>query len=393
MNGNRGAAIVGVHATRQARSLGSSPAALMREAIAGALSDAGLQLDDVDGYIAYDFPAGNGRGFDDGVIAEQFGRPFGITAQTSGAKAVLIAAAAIEAGLASVVVIPAGNASPASSETAAYTRPTYEFTEWTGSSTPAQYALVARRHMHEFETTAEQLADVAANSHRNGSLNPQAMLFGKMPPDRDAILSAKMIADPLTKPMCSLVNEGASCIVVASADRARDCRHAPIWVAGGACESHGNSYYEAPSLRMLEHRGRMIDGFRRAGVSHEDIDIVMSYDAFAHSPILQFEALGFCEIGEGGGYVPGVIGLDGKHPSSIDGGNLAYSHNQIPYNFKQIEIVNQFRNRVEDLCPGWERGEHTYDRTVCRKVRDPKLSVGCGPLTDARHAFVILARD
>jgi hypothetical protein len=65
----------------------------------------------------------------------------------------------------------------------------------------------------------------------------------------------------------------------------------------------------------------------------------------------------------------------------------------IPYNFKQIEVVKQFRNLVEDLCPGWARGEHTYDRSLCRKVRDPKLAVGCGPLTDARHAFTILAKD
>jgi hypothetical protein len=119
----------------------------------------------------------------------------------------------------------------------------------------------------------------------------------------------------------------------------------------------------------------------------------MCYDHFAHGPIVQFETLGFCEPGEGGAYVPDAIKVDGVHPSSMDGGNLAYSHNMIPYNFKQIEVVNQFRNRVEDLCPGWERGEHTYDRRICRKVREPKLAVGCGPLTDARHAFTILAKD
>jgi hypothetical protein len=48
---------------------------------------------------------------------------------------------------------------------------------------------------------------------------------------------------------------------------------------------------------------------------------------------------------------------------------------------------------VPDLCPGWRAGVHTYDRAICRKVRDPKLGVGCGPLTDGRHAFVLLARD
>jgi len=306
---------------------------------------------------------------------------------------VLLAGAAIRAGIANVVVIPAAGAQSLAGDMATYTRPTYEFTEWTGSMTPAQYAIIARRHMHEFGTTIEQMADVALNSHQNGSLNPQAVRFGQEPMTRDLVLSGRMIAEPLTQPMCSLVNDGASCIVVTSAERARDCRHPPVWVVGGACESHGNSYYEAPSLRMLHTRHLMIDGFRRAGIRHDDIDMVMCYDHFAHGPIMQFETLGFCGMGEGGAYTPGVIGLDGAHPSSVDGGNLAYSHNMIPYNFKQIEVVNQFRNQVEDLCPGWKHGEHTYDRAICRKVRDPKLSVGCGPLTDARHAFTILAKD
>jgi acetyl-CoA acetyltransferase len=365
----------------------------MMEAIRGALDDAGIALAEVDGYISYIFPAGNGLGFNDGAIAEQFGHSISITAETSGAKAVLLAGAAIRSGLAKVVVIPAAGAVAPQGDMATYTRPTFEFTEWTGSMTPAQYAIIARRHMYEFGTTIEQMAEVAAISHHNGSLNPQAVRFGEQPMTRDRILAARMIADPLTQPMCSLVNDGGSCIVVTSAERARDCRHPPVWVLGGAAETHGNSYYEAPSLRLLESRKIMVDGFARAGIRHDDTDIVMCYDHFAHGPIMQFEALGFCEAGEGGAYVPGTIGLDGKHPSSLDGGNLAYSHNMIPYNFKQIEVVKQFRNLVEDLCPGWARGEHTYDRSLCRKVRDPKLAVGCGPLTDARHAFTILAKD
>jgi len=136
-----------------------------------------------------------------------------------------------------------------------------------------------------------------------------------------------------------------------------------------------------------------MDGFRRAGVRHDDTDIVMCYDHFAHGPILQMEALGFCAVGEGGRYVPEVMGLDSAHPVCPDGGNLAYSHCTVPYNFKQIEIVRQFRNTVHDRCPDADRGIHTYDRSMCRKVREPKLAVGCGPLTDGRHAFTLLAKD
>jgi acetyl-CoA acetyltransferase len=393
MKGQRDIAIVGVYATRQQRRSGRTITSLTMEAIRGALDDAGVPMSEVDGYVSYYFPFGNGLGFNDGAIAEQFGRPMGFTAETSGAKAVLFAAAAIRAGLAKVVVIPVAGAQALGDEMAVYTRPTFEFTEWTGSMTPGQYAMIARRHMHEYGTTIEQMAAVAANSHYNASLNPGAVRFGEELMTAERILSARMIADPLTQPMCSLVNDGGSCIVVTSAERARDCRHPPVWVIGGAAETHGNSYYEAPSLRMLESRPLMIEGFRRAGVAHDDTDIVMCYDHFAHGPILQMEGLGFCEVGEGGAYVPGVMGLDAKHPICPDGGNLAYSHNMVPYNFKQIEVVKQFRGQVEDLCPGWREGVHTYDRKICRAVRDPKLAVGCGPLTDARHAFTLLAKD
>lgn len=396
MNGQRDIAIVGVYATKQSRRSGRTALSLIQEATNGALADAGLKMRDVDGYVAYTFPGGNGEGATDGNIAYQFGQPFGLVAQQSGAMAVLMAAAAIRSGQANVVVIPAGGAptSEASDGSAAnYTRPQYEFTEWTGSMTPAQFALVARRHMHEHGSTREQMARIAAEIKNHGNINPEAVMFGKGEWTPEAVLGAHMVADPFTLPMCALVNDGASCVVVTSAERARDCRQAPVWVLGGAMRLHGNSYFEAPSLAIMEGREQMIDGFRRAGVKHDDTDIVMCYDHFAHGPILQLETLGFCKPGEGGEYVPSVMGLDAKHPVCPDGGNLAYSHNMIPYNFKPIEIVRQFRNDVPDLCPGAAQGIHTYDRRICRKVKEPKLAVACGPQTEGRHSFVLLAKD
>ncbi|MBY8821018.1 thiolase family protein [Sphingomonas colocasiae] len=393
MNGARDIAIAGIGVTVQSRGSGRSAISLLMESIGLALDDAGLSMRDVDGYVGFTFPAGNGQGMNDANVARQFGQPMTLVAETSGAQAVLLAGAAIRAGLAEVVVIPAGGSQSAGAEMATYTRPTYEFTEWTGSMTPAQFALIARRHMHEFGTTSEQLAAVAATAHRHGRLNPEAVAFGRPALDADAILNARMIADPFTQPMCSLVNDGASCIVVTSAERARDCRHAPVWVLGGAFETRSNSYFEAPSLGMMESRPRMIDGFARAGVVHDDVDIVMCYDHFVHGPIIQFETLGFCAPGEGGDYVPVAMQLDGAHPGSLDGGNLAYSHNGVPYNFKPIEIVRQFRGDTPDLCPGWREGIHTYDRNLCRKVRDPRLAIGCAPMTDGRHGFAILAKD
>ncbi|MGV3478989.1 MAG: hypothetical protein ACO1O3_03505, partial [Sphingobium sp.] len=133
MNGARDIAIVGIGVTAQSRGSGRSAISLLMESIGLALDDAGLSMRDVDGYIGFTFPAGNGQGVSDANVARQFGQPMTLVAETSGAQAVLLAGAAIRAGLAEVVVIPAGGSQFAGAEMATYTRPTYEFTEWTGS--------------------------------------------------------------------------------------------------------------------------------------------------------------------------------------------------------------------------------------------------------------------
>ena len=394
MTAKRDVAIVGIHATPQRRRMGKTVIGLMMESIRGSLDDAGLQMSDVDALIAYDFPAGNGEGATDGNVAWQLKQPINFVWQQSGASAVLTGAALIRDGLAEVVVIPAAGAQATDTEaTAAYTRPGYEFTEWTGSITPAQFALQARRHMHLYGSTVDDFAYAASTIRNNAHINPEAMMFSRGPYTPADILKARMVADPLTLLMCSLTNDGASCIVLTSAERARYCRKAPVWVLGGAMESRKTSYLEAPSLDIINSRDKMMRGFERLGVRHEDTDMVMIYDHFAHSVQVQMEALGFCQPGEGGAYIREVMGLDQKHPVCPDGGNQGYSHNMIPYNFKIIEIVKQMRNEIIDLCPQSAEGIHTYDRSICRKVRDPKLSVACGPMTEGRHSFVLLEKN
>ncbi|HUS62855.1 MAG TPA: hypothetical protein VMY34_11700, partial [Acidimicrobiales bacterium] len=113
---------------------------------------------------------------------------------------------------------------------------------------------------------------------------------------------------------------------------------------------------------------------------------------FASGVPMEYEAAGFCEVGDGGPFCVENIGLDQKFPVSPDGGNLGYSHCINPYNLRIIEAVRQFRNDVPDLCPEAHLGVHTYDRAICRKVRDPKLAVACGPFTGA-FSMSILAKD
>lgn len=389
----RDVAIVGVYATEQERVSQRTSQEISMEAILGALDDAGLTMDDVDAYYGMTFPLGSGQGATDGNVSYQLNRPLSIVTQLSGAMALLQAAAAIRDGLCEVAILGSGNSRAASDGSVVdWTRPDFEFTEWTGSMTPGQMAMQMRRHMHEFGTTPEQIAHGCAVIRNNGNINPDAVMFKRGPYTTADVLEARMVADPFTLLMCSIVNDGGNCVVVTSAERAKSCRHEPIWVLSGSMQHRYKAYFEVPTLDMLNSRGHMLHGFARAGVAHDDVDLVMVYDHFASGIVMQYEALGFCEIGEGGPFVMENVGLDDPFPVCPDGGNQSYSHPGNPYNFKIIEAVRQIRNEVKDLCPESAAGVHTYDRSICRKVRDPKIAAACGPLT-GRHSFALLAKD
>jgi acetyl-CoA acetyltransferase len=392
--GARDVAIVGVYTTEQGRSMGRTTLDLTHEALLGGVADAGLSVDDVDGFMVQSFPGGNGLGPAPGNVATQLGRGLGVVLPYVGAQGLLYAGAAIRSGLAEVVALVHGFAQPPPvglGGVTPYTVPEYEFTTWTGSFTPAQFALQMRRHMYEFGTTAEQMAQGCAVIRNCGTINPDAVMFGRGPYTSEDILASRMIADPFTLLMCALVNDGGSCVVVTTAERARDCRHQPVWLLGGAMEQRYTSYYEVPTLKPLQTRQRMLGAFERAGIDHASVDQVSLYDHFASGVIMELEALGFCEPGEGGPFVVERAGFDGL-PLSTDGGCLAHSHPSNPYNMKIIESVRQLRNQVSDLCPGSSRGVHTYDRTICRKVRQPQVAVVAGPMTGV-FSCALLAVD
>jgi acetyl-CoA acetyltransferase len=379
-----GVAIVGVYTTTQARGLGRTGAELAAEALAGALADAGLEMNEVDGFFDLHLPmAGNDLGPTAGNVARTFGQPFGVVGAYSGVQAILQATAAIRQGLAQTVALVSGHQQPVrdANRVSAYTTPAYEFTDFTGSFTAAQMALQARRHMHEYGTTVEQFAHASALVRNAGHLNPGAVMFGRGPYTAADVLAAPMIADPLTLLMCSLVNDGGNALILSSGERAVDCPKPPVWVLAGAQQQRFRSWYDAPSLDLLQSRPAMLAAFDRAGVGHDDVDFVSLYDHFANGIVMELEAMGFCDIGEGGPFVLDRGGFEGGLPISTDGGCLSFSHAVNPYNLRPIEAVRQLRNEVEDLCPGWAVGEHTYDRRICRKVRSPRIAAVAGPMT------------
>ncbi|ORJ60185.1 thiolase family protein [Mycobacterium simiae] len=355
----RTAAIVGVHNTPQGRRLdGETSRSLAVKAIRGALDDAGLTLDDVDGISAsphstaliYDLrlgPAWQGLAFGVGMITE--------------------AVTAIEHGMADVVVLVAAQAGEYRDHeaTAPWTRPENEFVAPWGMFTTAEFALIARRHMHIYGTTREQLSMVAATIRNNGSQNPEAVYYQRGPFTPDDITASRSIADPFHLLDCATTSEGGCALVLANIEKVLDkgeVARQPIYVLGSGADFHGPSYQHPPAWDLTGRRGDHVNGvvgrraaecaFRHAGIRPDDVDVLELYDPFSFEIIRQLEAFGFCGDGEGGPFVAdGHIAIGGSHPITTDGGTMSFSHAGANPQMMQraVRAVQQLRGEAGPL--------------------------------------------
>ncbi|MCH2173964.1 thiolase family protein [Myxococcota bacterium] len=414
MRALRDVAIVGVSTTEQTRrSEGRHGLSYALEALKMALDDAGLAKRDIQGlYPMMDGwplagPGQLGGNYRSTNWAHQLGIPIRWftgavnSGGGTGVSAILDAAAAIGAGYIDTAAIVLGFASsnPSDPRTASWTSQPFQFNEWTGTYTAAQFALAARRHMHAYGTTREQLARVSSTIRNYGHVNPDAVMYGRGPYSVQDVLDAPMVADPLSRLMCAQVNDGGAAMVITSLERARDLKKPAVRVLGGADQVCYPAYAELP---LLEHplggafsRDWVDDGFAMSGLTREDVDVVQLYDGFASWIVMQWETLGFCEVGEGGAFVEsGVMELGGRYPTCTDGGCHSFSHMGAPALLRPIEAVRQLRGEVRDDCPGSSKGEHTYDPARCRAARDPQvaLAVSMGPPTGGGN-LALLARD
>jgi acetyl-CoA acetyltransferase len=376
------AAIVGVHNTRQGRRLdGDTSRTLALKAIGGALDDAGLSLDDVDGISAsphstaliYDLrigPAWQGLAFGVGMITE--------------------AVTAIEHGMADVVVLVAAQAGEYRDHeaTAPWTRPENEFVAPWGMFTTAEFALIARRHMHVYGTTREQLSIVAATIRNNGSRNPEAVYYQRGPFTPDDIIASRPIADPFHLLDCATTSEGGCALVVANIDRV-DVARRPIYVLGSGADFHGPSYQHPPAWDLAGRRGDHVNGvvgrraaqraFRHAGIRPDNVDVLELYDPFSFEIIRQLEAFGFCGDGEGGAFVAdGHIAIGGSHPITTDGGTMSFSHAGANPQMMQraIRAVQQLRGEAGEL-----------------QVTDPHIALSSNGGAGALFTTVLLVGD
>ena len=212
-----------------------------------------------------------------------------------------------------------------------------------GPTIPALYALVAKRHMHEFGTTQEQLAAVAVQSREYASKHPSAHM--RKPITVEEVLSSKFIADPLHLLDCCLISDAAGAFVVTSVGRAKDLPRRAVHLLGIG-EHHTHEHItSAPSLT---HFGSLESGrraFEMAGLKPDDIDFAELYDCFTIVPIIELEDLGFVKAGEGGPFfLAGEAGPSGKLPINTHGGMHSYAHGgAVGGLFGFVEAVRQLR--------------------------------------------------
>jgi acetyl-CoA acetyltransferase len=253
------------------------------------------------------------------------------------------AQAAIQLGLCEVAVIAHGSTQRSVSRAQASPR------EYNPYETPyrpilpiSAYAMVAARHMHQYGTTRDHLAEVAVAARQWALMNPKA--WEKEPLTIEQVLGARMVSDPFTVRDCCLVVDGGGAIVLTSAARARSLRKKPIYVLGvGEALSHA-SISNMPDFTVTAASESGPKAFGMAKLKPSDVSMVSLYDAFTITPILFLEDLGFCPKGEGGRFVAnGNIAPGGKVAVNTSGGGLSYCHPGMYGLLVMIEAIRQVR--------------------------------------------------
>jgi len=202
----------------------------------------------------------------------------------------------------------------------------FPFEQWHGITFPGLYALMATAHMHEYGTTEEQLAMVAVKNHHNGFLNPKAHMQREVTLEK--ALSSRVIAWPLKLYDCSLITDGASCLILTRPELAKKFTDTPVHIIGSGQGSDSIGIYEREnftSLAAAKHAAK--EAYKMAGVTPKDIQVAEVHDCFTIAEIIAYEDLGFCAPGEGGHLIEeGVTTLDGQLPVNTSGGLKAKGH-------------------------------------------------------------------
>jgi acetyl-CoA acetyltransferase len=323
---------------------GVTPQDLMAQGIVRALDDAGLDLAEVDGL----FLAASQLRMPTISMCEYLGiapryMDSSFTGGSSFEALAAHAALALEAGACSVAVIAYG--STQRSQRGKFT-PQRDINDYDAPFRPrlpiTGYALAASRHMSEFGTRREDLAEIAVAARGWAKLNPVA--FDQRDLTISDVLNAKMISTPLTVRDCCLVTDGGGAVVMVRADRAKSLKQKPVYLLGhGEAQQH-HAITNMPDLTTTGAKASGGQAYAMAGLGAKDIDVAQLYDAFTITTLLFLEDLGFCPKGEGGAFVrDGGIAPGGKLAVNTSGGGLSYCHPGMFGLFLMIEATRQLR--------------------------------------------------
>jgi acetyl-CoA C-acetyltransferase len=393
----RDAAIVGIHEYPKRKAPGVTPLQIKAESAAKALADAGLSWSDVDGL----YDAQDGAGMSGLSLAEYFGlKPNVIdTTAVGGSSYEFHASHAkrdIAAGKCKVALLTYGSTAHSDSRRigsmagrmgGGAASPLSNMTDSWGMTLIANYAMVARRHMHQYGTTSEQLARISVATRAHAMRNPEAVqamtdleFVGINEITVDDVLSSRMIADPLHLLECCMVSDGGGAVVIASPEVARDCRKKPVWIIGsGEATKYSENGGDLTVSAAAQSGPR---AWAEADIRPDEIDIAMIYDSFTITVMMMLEDLGFCKKGEGGAYVSEQrLRWDSplKPALNTDGGGLSSNHPGMRGLFLLIEATRQLR------------GESTSQREGARLA----IAHGNGGMLATSHTggTIILARD
>ncbi len=320
---------------------------LMGQATHRALDDCGLTLSDIDGLFV---STSQSRMAAMGVCEYLGLRPRYFDSTQIGGSSFMAhithAQAAIHAGMCEVALITYGSTQRTVSRAAASGREVNAYEDpYRPMMPPSAYALAASRHMYEYGTTREQLAEIAVAARQWALMNPKA--WEKEPLSVDDVLNARMISHPLTVRDCCLVTDGGGAIIMTTAERAKGLKNKPAYILGTGEEI---THKDISSMPDFTKTGAIQSGQRAyaaAQLSAADVDVAAVYDAFTICTLLFLEDLGFCEKGEGGAFVAdGGIAPGGRFPVNTNGGGLSYCH---PGMYGLLVLIEAAR-QIQGVC-------------------------------------------
>jgi acetyl-CoA acetyltransferase len=370
-------AIAGVGWTKFSKASGTSVVSLTAEAALNAIADAGLEVDDIDGILTYQYNTV------DTVYPRDLHVALGLKAcnfqmfdqhgGTSACSLVAAAAMAVHSGLCKNVLIYRSLNGRSARRTGAARLPEGPG-QWMvpfGSTHAASlFGPYYTAYMARYGATTEDLAYVAVNTRAHAALNTKAQM--RTPMTVEEHQRSPWVIYPFRLFDCCLQSDGAMAVIVTSTERARTLRHAPVLITafmGGTYPPQPDPAWEIEGLRAAPLL------YERAGLTPQDVDFAELYDPFTGMTLLHAEAFGLAPRGGATElFRSGGAGLDGAMPINTHGGLLSETYMQGLNHV--VEAVQQLRpgGVADDLCTG----AHDYDRAHCRQVRDPHVGLVCG---------------